>query len=454
MKNYINFFIPKELAEDPDSYRRAFQLIVFSQLAPLFFIPNAIKWYKLGSTTLAVSMLCVMVAITVICPLILKVTRSHRIFGNCCMAALAWHFTLLPVMTGGIHSTAISWNMVIPVFAATLVGSSSFLAWSGIMLAEIVFFIVAGQTGIALPTISLTEAQVAETHIANAVGPFLCLVISLYFGDRGLKMALASQKEALKAYQLSEEEQKKSRERTEALAARLETIFNRVSSTTERLVTDVMKEMAVMTRKSTGNASEANRLIRETGTVVTETNASMKELTSSMGEISRAGEETGKVVKTIDEIAFQTNLLALNAAIEAARAGNTGAGFAVVADEVRRLALRSAESAKNSSALIQGIMEKIRHGSHLMDKTNSEFNKVSESVSRSVVLIDEIAAISGEQAQGIEEINSTVNEINKLVSEDAQEGERKRIEGPRTPERLMISAGQLPLEQPAFSPMA
>ena len=85
----------------------------------------------------------------------------------------------------------------------------------------------------------------------------------------------------------------------------------------------------------------------------------MSDLTRSMEEISKASEETQKIVKTIDEIAFQTNLLALNAAVEAARAGEAGAGFAVVADEVRSLALRAAESSRNTAALIDGTVSRI-----------------------------------------------------------------------------------------------
>ena len=94
----------------------------------------------------------------------------------------------------------------------------------------------------------------------------------------------------------------------------------------------------------------ANALMKEADQVVTKANETMGELTRSMSQISDASEETSKIIKTIDEIAFQTNLLALNAAVEAARAGEAGAGFAVVADEVRNLAMRAAEAAKNTSA--------------------------------------------------------------------------------------------------------
>ncbi|MBA4395325.1 MAG: chemotaxis protein, partial [Desulfobacca sp.] len=110
-----------------------------------------------------------------------------------------------------------------------------------------------------------------------------------------------------------------------------------------------MEEMAAMTKQNAENANQANTLMKDTTKVVDEANQAMNELTQSMVEISSASEETGKIIKTIDEIAFQTNLLALNAAVEAARAGEAGAGFAVVADEVRNLAMRAAEAAKNTS---------------------------------------------------------------------------------------------------------
>jgi methyl-accepting chemotaxis protein len=149
----------------------------------------------------------------------------------------------------------------------------------------------------------------------------------------------------------------------------------------------------------------------------------MGDLTESMKEISGASEETAKIIKTIDEIAFQTNLLALNAAVEAARAGEAGAGFAVVADEVRNLAMRAAEAAKNTANLIEGTVKKIKNGSDTVSKTNEAFSKVATQAKKVSELVGEISAASQEQAQGIEQINKAVAEMDKVTQQNAANAE-------------------------------
>jgi methyl-accepting chemotaxis protein len=184
-----------------------------------------------------------------------------------------------------------------------------------------------------------------------------------------------------------------------------------------------IEEMTSMTRQNADNAGQANTLMRETGQVVDEANQAMNELTQSMQEITSASEETGKIIRTIDEIAFQTNLLALNAAVEAARAGEAGAGFAVVADEVRNLAMRAAEAAKNTTNLIEGTIKKIKNGSDIVGKTNQAFLRVAGSSRKIAELVGEIAAASNEQAQGIDQINKAVGEMDRVVQQNAASAE-------------------------------
>jgi methyl-accepting chemotaxis protein len=184
-----------------------------------------------------------------------------------------------------------------------------------------------------------------------------------------------------------------------------------------------LEEMSSMTKQNAGNASQADALMKQANMVVTKANDSMGHLTSSMREITVASEETSKIIKTIDEIAFQTNLLALNAAVEAARAGEAGAGFAVVAEEVRNLAMRAAEAAKNTSGLIEGTVRKIREGSELVGKTSEAFSEVAVNAAKVGELVGEIAAASSEQAQGIDQINKAVTEMDKVTQQTAANAE-------------------------------
>ncbi len=180
-----------------------------------------------------------------------------------------------------------------------------------------------------------------------------------------------------------------------------------------------LEEMTSQTKQTAGNAAQANNLMSTAQQIIEKANVSMGGLTGSMKEIAAGSEQTQKIVKTIDEIAFQTNLLALNAAVEAARAGEAGAGFAVVADEVRNLAIRAAEAAKNTSGLIEDIVKKIRNGEKLVGVTSEAFKEIMESSGKVVQLIAEIAGSSQEQSLGIDQVSRAVAEMNNLTQQNA-----------------------------------
>lgn len=184
-----------------------------------------------------------------------------------------------------------------------------------------------------------------------------------------------------------------------------------------------MEELSSMTKQNADHAQQAKAMMGEVQRIVENVNVNMLNMAEAIADVTKSSQETGKIIKTIDEIAFQTNLLALNAAVEAARAGEAGAGFAVVANEVRNLAIRSAEAAKNTSDLIENTIKSVIHGNELTKLTQDAFKENIEISAKIGNIIDEITAASQEQFQGIEQINKNVTEMDEVTQQTAAHAE-------------------------------
>ncbi len=184
-----------------------------------------------------------------------------------------------------------------------------------------------------------------------------------------------------------------------------------------------LEEIASMTKQNASHASHADALMKTSIGMGSHASRIMTQLTNGMQNVLGATEETIKIIKTIDEIAFQTNLLALNAAVEAARAGEAGAGFAVVAEEVRNLAIKAADAASDTSNLIELTSSKINESARLVMDSDEALSKVTESTLGVADLISEIATASEEQSQGIEQINTAVAQMDRVVQQNAASAE-------------------------------
>jgi len=204
-------------------------------------------------------------------------------------------------------------------------------------------------------------------------------------------------------------------------------------------ISSSLEEISSMTKQNADNSNQAKVLVVETSASISEANEAMVRMADAIHQIKTSSDNTAKILKTIDDIAFQTNLLALNAAVEAARAGEAGKGFAVVAEEVRNLAMRSAEAAKNTADMIEESVKNAENGVKITEDVATALEKAVERSGKVNDLVAEVAAASGEQSQGIEQVNTAVAQMNQITQQNAANSE----ESASAAEELSSQAAEL-----------
>lgn len=206
----------------------------------------------------------------------------------------------------------------------------------------------------------------------------------------------------------------------------------------EELNTNV-NEISTQIRENADNAQNAANLTEKVNLEVNESNLHMKKMNDAMLEINHSSQKIGKIIKTIEDIAFQTNILALNASVEAARAGAAGKGFAVVAEEVRNLASKSADASKTSTQLIENSVAAVGNGMQIAKATFHSLETVKETTKQVVDTVDKIATASAKQAMSVENVTVRVGRIADVVQSNSANAE----ESAAASEELSGQANQL-----------
>ncbi|MFN3522752.1 MAG: methyl-accepting chemotaxis protein [Phenylobacterium sp.] len=180
-----------------------------------------------------------------------------------------------------------------------------------------------------------------------------------------------------------------------------------------------LDEITATVRRTAEGARQAQNAVTSARADADASGAVVRNAVTAMGEIEQSAKQISQIIGVIDEIAFQTNLLALNAGVEAARAGEAGRGFAVVASEVRALAQRSAEAAKEIKALINASTEQVGQGVKLVGETGEALERIVGQVAQITELVTEIAASAQEQATGLQQVNTAVNQMDQMTQQNA-----------------------------------
>ena len=224
------------------------------------------------------------------------------------------------------------------------------------------------------------------------------------------------------------------------------------ASSVEELAATI-NELTSHVAQNADSASNATRTAEEVKDYAVESGKRMAEMLEAISNISDRSKEIGKIIKTIEDIAFQTNILALNAAVEAARAGEAGKGFAVVADEVRNLAGKSAEASNNTAEMIKESLKAVENGAAIADETAQSLKNVVEGVQGITQAIEDISASSGEQASSLSQVTIGIDQISSVVqttSATAEESAASSEELSDQARKLKELVGQFRLKKAQF----
>ncbi len=221
-------------------------------------------------------------------------------------------------------------------------------------------------------------------------------------------------------------------------------------------------EIANNSRKNAENSEKAASHSQDAGQSLSESSEYMQQMVSAMERISESSAEIGKIIATIENIAFQTNILALNAAVEAARAGSAGKGFAVVADEVRNLSAKSDEAAKATKELIDRSIVSVKEGNEIVQKVSVALQATNERAGLVVASVQEITKAAEEESEAIAQVTEGIDQISSVVQTNSATSEESAAASEELSSQAALMKellarfklrqdGFMPKAQPAYS---
>jgi Methyl-accepting chemotaxis protein len=268
---------------------------------------------------------------------------------------------------------------------------------------------------------TLTQRTIAAFSFLLALG-ILCFVFGIIIAFTILRSITKPIKRIVTSLNDSSNEVEAASHQLSASAQQLSQGSAEQASAIEE-TSSILLETSSMLQQNNAHTKQASSLSEQAKESANKGNIEMQEMMNSMEEIKKSSDQIAKIIKVIDDIAFQTNILALNAAIEAARAGEAGMGFAVVAEEVRNLAGRSAQAAKDTTAIIESNIELSTKGVLGAEKVHNVLTEITSQAKKVNELMNEISAASQEQAQGAEQVSKAMTQMEIITQQNAASAE-------------------------------
>ncbi|MCG8338178.1 MAG: methyl-accepting chemotaxis protein [Proteobacteria bacterium] len=467
---FIDWFIPDQMRINLTRQSRARIAVSFMFIGGLLMLPNFIRGLRIGRVDIAVVIIVVSLMM-MLCPLIMRISGSIIISGNCMLTAYLVVMLYLIVDRGGASSYYATNFITLVVSAFLITGLRNGVFWGVTTLLFLTGLNLAEKNGYQFPEINNEPAYINLMMVLAIVS-----VIGFIFewnasnNLRRLAAEKRQQEDAAKTLRdvLDETKLVMGAVAKADLSKRIESdvkgdlvelkesvnealsmlgdnvlqvlsICDEINNGTTQLshgaqdlasgateqaagieeMSSSMDEIGGKAKANDDNASQARQLSNQTVNELNKGNAQMDGMLEAMHTINETSSSVAKVIKVIDEIAFQTNLLALNAAVEAARAGKYGKGFAVVAEEVRNLAARSSDAAKDTTELIENSLKQVENGVQSANLTAETLKGFVESINKVNDIVGEISAASKEQTGGVNEISKGLTQVNDVVQKNS-----------------------------------